>query len=165
MSNSVNNMEEFYKAREYEKEAYAIVGCFQLLRLAHIINEYVGDEGQTFSFLGGMDKIRTLTINQEAGRINIFTETIHDMFHKLSEKIESFQSITYGKTLFIIQTIHDFEIVREYYETICSKHKKDAIAINPEHSFYEEIMLLLPYDAKQKIENLKPQQKTIGERK
>lgn len=156
-------MEQFLKDRQLEAETYAIINFFKLLRQAEVSeletydNKYFPDE--TFALIGGVDSFNRLLIDYHKGNIDIFSNSIGNLFTKLEENINRMKNITFTKSILVDKAMTDFETIKKFYSEVYS------IGGNPnEAAIYDLIVLPLPKDMIQKIVLAKPKTKTLGER-
>lgn len=156
-------MDEFIKDRQVEKETYAIINYFKLLRQAEAAeldtydNRYFPED--TFTLIGGVDSFNKLLLDYSEGTIDVFSNSIGGLFTKLSQNIEQIKSVTFSKNSMTDKAIQDFEIIKKFYSEIYSVNgNKDESAL------FDLVSLPLPKDMISQIITAKPKTKKIGER-
>lgn len=162
MSNHVNSTEEFLQERKTEKEIYAINNYFQLLKQAEL-SEY---DSNTLMLIGGDDTFRKLIVDIKEENIDIFSNTRAKLLLKLGENLRIVTSTTYSRSTLLNSAIEIARIVLERYQYLIDDDNFDLAYATK--TAYEKLILSLPKteeDKKVELESLKPQQKTLGERK
>jgi len=156
-------MDEFTKDRRIEKETYAIINYFKLLRQAEVAemetynNKYFPED--TFTLIGGKESFARLLIDYEAGNIDIISESISSLFQKLEENIGYINSVSFSKGSFSNQAINEFELIKKFYSDVYSINGNQNVS-----ALYDLATLPLPKDMISQIMELKPKTKKIGER-
>ena len=156
-------MDEFLKDRQVEHETYAIINYFKLLRQAETAEVDTYDSRyfpeDTFALIGGVDSFNRLLLDYREGYIDVFSNSIGNLFTKLEENINYINSVTFTKSTMVNKALQDFEIIKKFYSEIYSVNgNKDIAAI------YDLIGLPLPRDMISQILEFRPKEKKIGER-
>lgn len=156
-------MDEILKDRQLEKETYAILNYFKLLRQAETAevdtynSKYFPEE--TFILIGGRDTFQRLLIDCRDGNIDIINNSIGRLFQKLEGNINHINSSNFSKSTNAYQAIETFEIIRKFYSDVYSVNGNQN-----ESALYDLVTLPLPKDMIDQILELKPKTKTLGER-
>ena len=118
--------------------------------------EYQAD---AFTLIGGIDTFNRLLIYYQEGYIDVFHESIGNLFAKLEEKIECMKSTTFSRSIPALNAIADFELIQKFYnDSYCVNGNPNCPAI------YDLITLPIPKDILVQILSFKPKTKTLGER-
>lgn len=156
-------MDEYLKDRQIEREVYAIINYFKLLRQAEAAevdtynSRYFPEE--TFTLIGGKDTFQRLLIDCHDGNIDIINNSIGSLFQKLEENINHIKNNNFSKSTSTYQAIETFEIIKKFYSDVYSVNG------NPnESALYDLVTLPLPKDMISQIHELKLKTKKIGER-
>lgn len=156
-------MDGFLKDRQLEKETYAIINYFKLLRQAEMAeietydSRYLPEE--TFLLIGGGDSYDRLLLDYQEGNIDVFSNSIGSLFQKLEENVEYMSKINFSQSSLAEKVASDFELIKMFYSDIYSVNGNQN-----ESAIYDLVTLPLPENMISEIEKLKPKQKKLGER-
>ena len=109
--------------------------------------------------IGGVDSFNRLLIDYQNDNIDVFSNSIGNLFTKLEENIQYMNSVPFSKSTLLNKAISDFEIIKRFYSEVYS-----VSGNNNEAAIYDLIGLPIPKDMKLQILNFKPKTKTLGER-
>lgn len=117
-------MDEFLKDRQLEKETYAIINYFKLLRQLEMVevsncdNNYLPEEA--FILVGGEDSFNRLLLDYQEGNIDVFSNSIGSLFTQLSQNVDFMYNITFTKSTMTNKAIRDYEIIKKFYSEMYS---------------------------------------------
>ena len=154
-------MVEFEKERKIEQETFAIINYFKLFKLAEMFIKE--DDKESFRFIGGMNLVRQLMLDSQEGRIDIFGDSINEMFDILKQNIEYISSPTVGKSYFTEEAIKDFAFIKRNFEEAWCHY--ETYTLDPSTNIFLEFMQSLPEEVSQKINSLNPEPKKQKEKK
>lgn len=117
-------MEEFLKDRQLEKETYAIVNFFKLLRQAEVSEietyNYKYFPNETFALIGGVNSYNRLLSDCKEGNIDVCSNSISCLFETLTNNINYINSTPFSKSIITKQAIEDFELIKKFYSEVYS---------------------------------------------
>ena len=155
-------MVEFEKERNIEKEIYAIINYFKILKLAEMTTKE-GEDKNSFQFVGGIELVRRLVIDSKEGRIDIFENSINELFEKLKQNVEYIKNFTVSKSYFTEEALKDFNFVKRNFEETWG-HYEEWVD-DPSTNIFLEFMQVLPEEITQQINDLKTKSAKQKERK
>lgn len=156
-------MEEFLKDRQLEKEAYAIINYFKLLRQLEMVEVYNGDNRylpeDNFILIGGEESFNRLLLDSYEGNIDVFSNSLGSLFTQLSQKIDVIKSDTFTKSQSTKKAIRDYELISELYSSEYS-----VVGNKNRATIYDLVCLPIPSDMINELLANKSKVKKIGER-
>lgn len=156
-------MDEFLKDRQLEKETYAIINYFKLLKQLEMAETnncdsyYLPEEA--FILIGGEETFNRLLLDYQDGNIDVFTNSTGNLFMKLSQNIDVINNVTFTKSKVSDKAIRDYEILIKFYSeeySIIGNKKRAAI--------YDLACLPIPSEMINELLENKSKTKKIGER-
>lgn len=148
-------MVEFEQDRKIEKEIYAALNFLRLLSQAIAAEEFEMPENVFFN-IGGVESINSLIIDCKEERIDIFNNSIGELFKKLRENIEYFKKVTVSTGALMEKANKEFESFNEFFS---EESGINSIA-------FDDLMTFdfIPMDKRTEITECRPKSKKIGER-
>lgn len=161
---------DFIKDRQIEKETYAINNYFKLLKLVEVLDEK-NETKDTFYFIGGMSLVNKLLDDYSNDNIDIFNNSIDDLYQKLKQNISYLKSTTMSNNFFNEEAIKDYKFIKNNYESIWNKYDNSTDEIT-KNVFFKKLMKYLPVELSIRIYDLGQESKNndsskvkkIGER-
>lgn len=158
-------MDKFLEDRKIEKNTYAIINYFKLLRLLEIL------EGYSYSFcdyqlfydsfqlIGGKEFFDRLLLDCKEENIDIYSNKIEDLFKQLENNILLMKSVTFSKNVLVLDAIKNYELIKKF----CFEHNSsiDMFDMNALHCLNT---LAIPNDLVGELLKIKPIVKKIEER-
>lgn len=111
-------MVEFEKAsqeaQKIEHEAFAINNFFKLLSQANVASLSQLPK-KTFLAIGGSETLEKLIMDLKNENIDIFTNSVGELFLQLEHNIKCMNEVVWSKTFFTRQATEHFELYKTFY--------------------------------------------------
>ena len=104
----------FEEARGIEKQTYAINNFFRLFSQANVASLSRMSK-KTFLLIGGAEILEKLIVDLKDNNIDIFTNSVGDLFSQLSHNVKCMNEVTWTKTFFSNQATEQFELYKNFY--------------------------------------------------
>lgn len=156
-------MDEFLKDRQLEKETYAIINFFKLLRRAEVSEIETYDcryfPNETFRLIGGIDSYNRLLSDCKDGNIDVCSNSISSLFEMLTNNINYIKSTPFSKSANTNQAIEDFGLIEKFYSKVYSVNGNRNIP-----AIYDLVTLPFPDNMIDEFRKIKIKEKKLGER-